>query len=185
MSLPMRNSLSDGPIVSITRAMDFAAHKHATQRRKGIRAESYVIHLTEVARLLAEATDGADPGLVMAGMLHDTVEDTDTTPQELASTFGPEIASIVAEVTDDKSLDKQERRRLQIQTAPGKSLRARMLKIADKIANLRSIRESPPIGWTAHRKSEYVAWAREVVKACGQTNALLEAWFEVAAAALE
>jgi (p)ppGpp synthase/HD superfamily hydrolase len=171
-------------LVDVTRAMDFAAHKHATQKRKGIRGESYVIHLTEVARLLAEATDGMDPLLVMSGMLHDTVEDTDTTPGDLASAFGPEIASIVAEVTDDKTLDKEARKRLQVQTAPGKSLRARMIKIADKTANLHSIAESPPIGWSARRKAEYVAWAREVVAACGPTNEMLERLFAEAAAAL-
>ena len=173
------------PVVELARAMDFAAHKHATQRRKGIKAESYVIHLTEVARLLAEATDGGDPGLVMAGMLHDTMEDTATTEDELRAAFGDDVTALVLEVTDDKSLDKLERKRLQVQTAAGKSARARMLKIADKIANLRSIRESPPIGWTAHRKAEYVAWAREVVAACGRVNDGLEKLFEEAARALD
>ena len=165
--------------------MDFAAHKHATQRRKGIKAESYVIHLTEVARLLAEATDGADPALVMAGLLHDTVEDTATTESELRAAFGDDVTALVIQVTDDKTLDKDERKRLQIQTAPGKSERARMLKIADKIANLRSIRESPPLGWSSHRKAEYVAWARQVVAACGRVNESLERLFEEAARALE
>jgi GTP diphosphokinase / guanosine-3',5'-bis(diphosphate) 3'-diphosphatase len=173
------------PVVELARAMDFAAHKHSTQRRKGIKAESYVVHLTEVARLLAEATDGADPALVMAGLLHDTVEDTATTESELSAAFGDDVTSLVLQVTDDKTLDKDERKMLQIQTAPGKSERARMLKIADKIANLRSIRESPPLGWTAHRKAEYVAWAREVVAACGRVNPRLEKLFEEAASALE
>ena len=181
----MGSIAGDGSIVAVVRAADFAAHKHATQRRKGIRAESYVIHLTEVARLLAEATGGADAFLVMAGLLHDTVEDTDTTPEELAARFGPEVASVVAEVTDDKRLEKQERKRMQIQTASGKSLRARMVTIADKTANLNSIRESPPIGWSNHRKAEYVRWAREVVKACGPTDPGLEELFERSARSLE
>ena len=170
-------------VVGIARALDVAARKHAGQRRKGLMAEPYVNHLTEVALLLAEATNGADPPLVMAGLLHDTIEDTDTTRDELAAIFGEDVASLVAEVTDDTSLDRESRKRLQVETAPMKSRRARMIKIADKIANLRSIAESPPMGWSPRRKREYVEWAREVVAACGETNARLEKLFQEAAGA--
>ena len=170
-------------IVGVARALDFAARKHAGQRRKGLRAEPYVNHLTEVALLLAEATDGADPALVMAGLLHDTIEDTDTTRDELAAIFGEDVASLVVEVTDDRSLDRESRKRIQVETAPMKSRRARMVKIADKIANLRSIAESPPMGWSPRRKREYVEWARRVVAACGDTNSRLEKLFVEAALA--
>ena len=172
-------------IVGIARALDFAARKHAGQRRKGLKAEPYINHLTEVARLLAEASDGADPQLVMAGLLHDTIEDTETTRAELAGTFGEDVASLVVEVTDDTSLPRDERKRRQVQTASSKSARARMIKLADKIANLHSISESPPVGWSGRRKKEYIAWAREVAAACGPTNERLEELFEQAARALE
>jgi (p)ppGpp synthase/HD superfamily hydrolase len=172
-------------VTLLAAAFDFAARKHSMQRRKGLRAEPYVNHLTEVARLLAEATDGADAALVAAGMLHDTLEDTATTPEELRETFGQDITSLVQEVTDDKSLPQDERKRAQVEHAPQRSQRARMIKIADKTSNLRSLRESAPVGWTAHRKTEYVAWARRVVDACGATNPRLEEWFRRAAADLE
>jgi len=172
-------------IIRMARALDFAARKHAEQRRKGMRAEPYINHLTEVALLLAEASDGTDPELVMAGLLHDTIEDTETTREELVQVFGDEVAGLVAEVTDDTSLPRIERKRRQVETAPAKSARARMIKLADKIANLHSIAESPPIGWSARRKREYVAWAREVAAACGSTNRRLEGIFEKAARALE
>jgi len=178
-------SPSKDSIVSIARALDFAARRHAGQRRKGLKAEPYVNHLTEVALLLAEATDGSDPALVMAGLLHDTIEDTDTTRDELVETFGEEVATLVTEVTDDKSLTREERKRRQVETASHKPTRARMLKIADKIANLRSLADSPPLGWSPRRKREYVAWAREVVAGCGPTNKTLEAQFEQAALTLE
>src|SRR6476661_4663777 len=110
-------------IVLITRAMEFAAHKHTDIRRKGARSEPYVNHLAEVARLLADATAGEDPALVAAGLLHDTVEDTKTTFEELEQEFGAEVAGLVREVTDDKNLKKEERKRLQIETAGNKSLR--------------------------------------------------------------
>jgi (p)ppGpp synthase/HD superfamily hydrolase len=168
-------------VVELARALDFAARRHSAQRRKGLRAEPYINHLTEVALLLAEVTDGSDPALVMAGLLHDTIEDTGTTRAELRASFGDEVASLVSEVTDDKSLPREERKRRQVETAPHKPARARMLKIADKIANLRSLAESPPVGWTARRKREYVAWAREVVTACGPTNEMLEGIFAEAA----
>jgi (p)ppGpp synthase/HD superfamily hydrolase len=172
-------------IVGIARALDFAARKHAGQRRKGLKAEPYVNHLTEVALLLAEASDGADPGLVMAGLLHDTIEDTETTRAELAEAFGEDVASLVAEVTDDPGLPRDERKRRQVETAPAKPARARMIKLADKIANLRSIAVSPPVGWSGRKKREYVSWAREVAAACGPTSERLEALFEKAARALD
>jgi len=172
-------------IVGITRALDFAARKHAHQRRKGLKAEPYINHLTEVALLLAEASAGADPPLVMAGLLHDTIEDTETSRGELVEAFSEDIAALVVEVTDDKGLLRDERKRRQVESAPNKSTRARMIKLADKIANLHSIAESPPVGWSGRRKREYVAWAQEVAAACGPTNEWLEGLFEKAARALE
>ena len=113
----------------VTRAIHFAAQRHADQRRKGRRAEPYVNHLTEVAASLAEATDGEDPALLAAAYLHDTIEDTQTSLAELRNLFGEDIAALVMEVTDDKSLPKLERKRLQIVNAPKKSRRAKLLKI--------------------------------------------------------
>jgi (p)ppGpp synthase/HD superfamily hydrolase len=119
------------------RAMHFAAQKHRDQRRKGIAAEPYVNHLIDVGRLVAQATAGRDLVAVLAAILHDTVEDTDITPSELADAFGDEVADVVVEVTDDKTLEKSERKRLQIETAASKSTQAKLIKIADKISNLR------------------------------------------------
>ncbi len=167
-------------LVQLTRAADYAARQHLAQRRKGERAEPYINHLTEVAALLAEATDGGDVVLVMGGLLHDTLEDTDSTYEDLAQRFGPEVAALVAEVTDDKSLKKEDRKRLQVEKAAGKSPRARMLKIADKTSNLRSLIESPPKGWTEERLRDYVVWAEQVVRSCRGLNARLEAVFDAA-----
>jgi (p)ppGpp synthase/HD superfamily hydrolase len=165
-------------ILILTRAYDFAAQKHAMQRRKGVAAEPYVNHLTEVARLLAHATEGADIDLVAAGILHDTLEDTDTTREELELTFGIDVAGLVAEVTDDKSLANAERKRRQIETAPKKTPRARMIKLADKTSNLRALAFSPPAGWDLDRKREYFVWARDVAAGCRGVNAELEAMFD-------
>ena len=146
-------------LVQLAHAADYAARQHIAQRRKGERAEPYVNHLTEVAALLAEATGGDDVVLLMGGLLHDTLEDTDATYEDLVQRFGPEVAALVAEVTDDKSLPKEERKRLQIDKTPGKSRRAKLLKIADKTSNLRSLMQSPPKGWTEERLRDYVVWA--------------------------
>lgn len=171
---------SKNALVPLSRAADFAARRHVAQRRKGDAAEPYINHLTEVAMLLAEATDGADPVLVMGGLLHDTLEDTDTTYEDLVESFGPEVAALVAEVTDDKSLVKEERKRLQIEKTPGKSRRAKLLKLADKTSNLRSLVSSPPRGWTEERLRDYVRWAEAVVRSCRGLNDKLEAGVDAA-----
>jgi len=169
-------------VVLITRACDFAARRHVLQRRKGVAGEPYINHLAEVAALLAEATGGNDAALVAAGFLHDTLEDTETTWEELEALFGPQIAALVGEVTDDKSLPKAERKRRQIAETPAKSVRARVLKIADKTSNLRALASSPPAGWDTARVADYVDWAEKVVAGCRGLNGALEQAFDVAAA---
>jgi len=169
-------------IVLITSACDFAARRHVQQRRKGVAGEPYVNHLAEVAALLAEATGGSDAELIAAALLHDTLEDTATTYDELAALFSPEIAALVGEVTDDKSLPKAERKRLQIAKAPSKSVRARLIKIADKTSNLRALASSPPAGWDVARVADYIDWAEKVVAGCRGLNASLEQAFDIAAA---
>jgi acetylglutamate kinase len=165
-------------LVIVTRALHFAALKHVDQRRKGARAEPYLNHLTEVAWLLAEATAGRDPDLVVAGVLHDTIEDTEATEDEIAGEFGAAVAALVREVTDDKRLPKAERKRLQVVGAPHKSPRAKQLKLADKISNLEALAASPPVDWPIERRRAYVRWAAEVAAGCRGVNAWLDARFD-------
>src|ERR1700733_8788109 len=139
-------------IVSIMKAADFAARKHTNQKRKGEGAEPYLNHLIEVATLVAEATDGR-PEVVVAALLHDSVEDQDVTHAEISDLFGPTVASLVAELTDDKSLPKQVRKDEQIAGASHKSDGASAIK--DKTSNLLAIAISPP-PWPADRKRAYV-----------------------------
>ena len=167
-------------IIQISRAIDFAARKHVSQRRKGEAQEPYINHLAEVALLLAEATDGDDTGLVIAGLLHDCVEDQGVRVEDLVELFGEDVARLVADVTDDKSLPKAERKQLQVDLTPHKSDRAKMLKIADKTANLRALAVSPPRDWEPERKREYFAWAKNVVAGCRGVNPFLEAKFDEA-----
>ena len=173
----------NGDLVLVARAADFAARAHVDQRRKGAKEEPYLNHLAEVAALLAEA--GADGPLVAAGWLHDTIEDCGVTQDALADLFGEEVASLVRDVTDDKSLDKAERKRLQIENAAGKGAKAKCLKIADKTSNLRALCVTPPADWSSARIDEYLAWASNVVAGCRGVNATLEAGFDAAAASLQ
>jgi GTP diphosphokinase / guanosine-3',5'-bis(diphosphate) 3'-diphosphatase len=140
-----------------------------------------VNHLAEVAELVATATEGCDANLVAAAVLHDTVEDTATLPGELASVFNADVADLVSEVTDDKRLDKAERKRLQVEHAAAITPRAKILKLADKTSNLRSLFKSPPSDWSLERKREYLTWAKEVVEGLRGTNKWLEARFDEAA----
>ena len=165
-------------IVLLTEALEFAVRKHGVQKRKGAAGEPYVKHLAEVAHSVARATKGEDANLVLAALLHDTLEDTKATYEELAQRFGRDVAELVREVTDDKSLEKPERKRLQVETAPAKSKRAQMIKLADKAANLRDMLDSPPADWPLERKREYFAWSRRVVAGLRGANAELEAEFD-------
>lgn len=167
-------------VIRIAQAYHFAAERHVSHRRKGEAAEPYLNHLTEVAELVALATDGQDPDLVIAAILHDTVEDTGTTPSELAHTFGADVASLVAEVTDDKALPKEVRKRLQIEHAAHASPRAQMIKMADKISNLRSLAASPPADWSRERIADYGIWANSVVAGCRTASPALAAQFDEA-----
>jgi len=163
---------------AILKAASFAAEKHAAQKRKGAAGEPYVNHLLEVALLVSAALSEPDTNLVMAALLHDSVEDAGVTQRDLAERFGADVAGLVAEVTDDKSLPRAERKRLQIVNAPKKSARAQVIKLADKISNLRAILCSPPADWSAARRKEYIEWAKQVVDALPAPNPILAAEFQ-------
>ncbi len=163
-------------------ALRFAAEKHRDQRRKGADASPYINHPIEVAELLARVGGVRDVEVLAASILHDTIEDTETTPEELERAFGARVRGLVAEVTDDKSLPKAERKRLQREHAPHMSRDAKQIKLADKISNVREIGASPPHGWPLERRQEYIAWARAVVEGCRGANLELERFFDRAAA---
>jgi (p)ppGpp synthase/HD superfamily hydrolase len=171
-------SIPAAPVQRILAAAKFASEKHATQKRKGAAAEPYVNHLIEVAQLVADSSDELDVNLVMAGFLHDTIEDTWTTADELERAFGEDVLSLVLELTDDKSLPKEVRKELQVEEAPRMSARAQVIKLADKISNLRSILTSPPANWNTQRKREYFKWGRRVVDALSAPNPILKAEFD-------
>src|SRR3954468_18365731 len=153
-------------VVQVTRALDYAARKHVSQRRKGEAQEPYINHLAEVAHLLAEATGGKDANLVISGLLHDCIEDQGVTYEELVELFGADVADLVRDVTDDKTLLKAERKRLQVEESPHTPDGAKMLKTADKTSNLRARAGSPLSGWDEQRKRDYSAGARAVVAGC-------------------
>lgn len=161
-------------------AVRFAATKHRDQRRKDASASPYINHPIALADVLANEAGVDDEHVLIAAILHDTVEDTETTEQELIREFGQEIAAIVMEVTDDKSLPKAARKRLQIEHAATITRRAKLVKLADKICNLRDIVSSPPADWSATRKQEYFDWARSVVDGLRGVHPGLESIFDEA-----
>ena len=164
-------------MIRVTQAFDYACRKHAPQRRKGEHGEPYVNHLAEVAYLVAEATGGANPDLIIAALLHDVVEDQGVRREEVAAKFGEAVATIVMEVTDDKSIPKAARKQAQIEHAAHISAPARILKIADKTSNLRALQVSPP-PWPAARKKRYFAWAKMVVAQARGANGYIDAAFD-------
>jgi len=154
--------------------IDFSAKKHKDQRRSDPEETPYINHPVGVAHSLANEGHVEDLNVLKAAILHDTVEDTDTTIEEIEKVFGRHVASIVAEVTDNKNLPKQERKRLQVVNAPKKSREAKLVKLADKLYNLRDLDRVAPVGWTKERVQEYFQWSAKVVKGCRGTNSDLE-----------
>jgi (p)ppGpp synthase/HD superfamily hydrolase len=179
-----QNKREDGTqmndLVRLMQAADAAARWHVQQRRKGQAAEPYVNHLLEVANLVAAATEGREPDVVIAALLHDAVEDQGITTEQIEADYGAKVAGIVGEVTDDKSLPKAERKRRQVETAANKSREAKLIKLADKTSNLRAIADSPPPDWSAERRSDYVRWASEVIAKVRGTSPWLERQFDEA-----
>jgi (p)ppGpp synthase/HD superfamily hydrolase len=165
-------------VALLLQAVRFAADKHRDQRRKDKEASPYINHPIGVAELLATVGGVTDLPTLQAAVLHDTVEDTGATLSELEEVFGSEVRFLVEEMTDDKSLPKDERKCLQIEHAQGMSEWAKQIKIADKICNIRDITQTPPSNWSLERKKEYLQWAAKVVEGCRGSNANLEPRFD-------
>jgi len=159
-------------------ALRFSAEKHRNQRRKDSERSPYINHPIEVVQLLWEVGGVRDVNVLLAAILHDTVEDTETRPEEIGNRFGEKVLSLVMEVTDDKDLPKSERKRLQIVNAPHKSYGAKLIKIADKACNVRNLVTMPPKDWSLKRKQEYLLWGEKVVAGLRGTNEALEEYYD-------
>jgi guanosine-3',5'-bis(diphosphate) 3'-pyrophosphohydrolase len=164
-------------INKLLKAILYSAKQHREQRRKDICETPYINHPIEVCSFLSDA-GVTDIDLLSAAILHDTVEDTEATEQDILENFGESICKIVMEVTDDKSLPKQERKRLQVEHAPKKSDAAKQLKLADKTCNVRDLDHESPGGWKLERKLEYLDWAENVVAGLRGVNQQLESLFD-------
>ncbi|KAG6795573.1 guanosine-3',5'-bis(diphosphate) 3'-pyrophosphohydrolase MESH1 [Apis mellifera caucasica] len=167
--------LNTAELLSIVmKCVNFAAIKHKDQRRKDEKETPYINHLIGVANILVQEGKIYDPVVIVAALLHDIVEDTNTTFEEIENEFGTEVCNIIKELTDDKSLHKAERKRLQIQNACNKSHKAKLIILADKLYNLRDLQENIPVGWSQDRVKEYFKWAKSVIDKCRKTNFNLE-----------
>lgn len=162
----------------ILKALRFAAEKHNDQRRKDAKSSPYINHPIQVAEILWRVGDVRDTTLLVASLLHDTIEDTGTTPDEIKANFGEAVLALVLEVTDDKSLPKQVRKQLQVEHAPHKTRSAKLLKLADKISNVEDIITSPPRDWSWERRQEYLLWTERVVAGLRGVNEKLETQYD-------
>jgi len=169
---------SEQDMGALLTAVAFAAVKHQDQRRKGHRHLPYINHPVKVAETLWAAGHVRDMTTLVAALLHDTLEDTETTPAEIESRFGSEVLGVVQEVTDDKSLPKATRKALQIEHAAHSSSRAQMIKLADKICNVGDLTSAPPANWSHSRIVEYVDWSEKVVAGLRGVNPPLESLYD-------
>jgi guanosine-3',5'-bis(diphosphate) 3'-pyrophosphohydrolase len=165
-------------LAKFTDAALFAAKKHRYQTRKGNDGEPYINHPLEVAHLLISVGGVEDIDILLGGILHDTIEDTETTEGEITQLFGSRVCGYVLEVTDDKSLPKAERKQKQVEHAPHLSHGAKQIKLCDKISNIRDVIENPAIDWSDERRREYVEWGERVVAGLRGANPALEEYFD-------
>ena len=161
----------------ILKAAHFAAQKHRDQRRKDEDSSPYINHPISVAKIISEIGNVEDPEVLAAALLHDTIEDTKTTPEELIDKFGERVCNLVQEVTDDKTLPKLERKQRQIDHAKEISEGAALIKLGDKISNVTDITNTPPTDWDSNRRLEYFEWAEKVINNCPKVNEALENHF--------
>lgn len=168
----------DNSVGLILKAIRFSAEKHNDQRRKDSRSSPYINHPIQVAEMLWTVGEVRDSALLIAAILHDTIEDTATAPEEIKNEFGDDVLALVLEVTDDKTLAKQVRKQLQIESAAHKTQNAKLLKLADKICNVRDLIDSPPRNWSLERRREYLLWSENVVAGLRGVNAGLENHFD-------
>lgn len=171
----MQNFMKDGLVL---KAAQVATQKHAGQERKDLNASPYIDHPISVARILAEVGGINDPEILAAALLHDTLEDTDTSPEELKAEFGEKVCRLVEEVSDDKSLPKELRKKLQIQHAATLSPGAVLIKLGDKISNVVDVTKTPPNDWGPERRKDYLDWAEAVINNCPKVNSALEQHFD-------
>lgn len=167
-------------VAQLLRAIEFSAYKHRAQKRKDADASPYINHPIAVATLLATVGGVRDLEILIAAVLHDTLEDTETTPAELEDRFGARVRGLVEEMSDDKSLPKAVRKQLQVDHAPQVSADAKVIKLADKIANIRDVCTTPPSDWSLERRREYLDWTRDVIAGCRGVNPGLEACYDEA-----
>jgi len=172
------NAATSSDLALLLHALSFAAYKHRDQRRKDREASPYINHPIAVASIIANIGGVDDLVTLVSAILHDTIEDTETTGAELEREFGPAVRKVVEEVTDDKALPKAERKRLQIEHARHISSRARLVKLGDKICNIRDVSEAPPAHWSIERRREYLDWTEQVVAGCRGTNQALEQFYD-------
>ena len=162
----------------ILKAAHFAAKKHRGQRRKDEHASPYIIHPISVALAITQIGGVDDPETLAAALLHDTLEDTETTPEELEAEFGKKVCEYVLDVSDDKTLPKDERKRRQIEHAKKISKGAALIKLGDKISNVTDVINSPPEDWDINRRKEYLDWAGKVIENCPKVNDRMENKFK-------
>jgi guanosine-3',5'-bis(diphosphate) 3'-pyrophosphohydrolase len=172
--------IEENDLKLLLKTLDFAANKHRKQKRKNVGASPYINHPISCANILCNEAHITELNVICGALLHDTVEDTETTAAELESEFGQDICNIVMEVTDDKSMDKQERKQLQIEHAAHISTSAKLVKLADKISNLRDVDKDPPAEWNLERKREYFDWAKQVIDQLRGVHPGLEGIFDQA-----
>ena len=173
-------STSEEDLKRLLKALAFAAHKHRDQRRKDVESSPYINHPITLANILCNEGHVTDTNVICAALLHDTVEDTDTTPEELEREFGGVIRGIVMDITDDKTLEKAERKQRQIERAAHISDQAKLVKLADKISNLRDVASNPPTDWDLRRRQGYFEWAKAVIDRLRGVHGPMEAIFDEA-----
>lgn len=168
------SKMNEGDIHIVLEAVGFAAEGHNGQLRENPEKTPYIIHPIRVTEHLMTIANVHERDILVAALLHDTVEDTKITFADIQKSFGTTAEGYVRELTDNMSLPQEERMKLQIETAPKKSLAAAQIKLADKYDNLKSLQSNPPATWDQKKIDEYFLSAKKVTSSLPAANVPLK-----------
>jgi len=169
-----RGALNEKDAEAVLGAAIFATEKHKSQVRSNEKKTPYIIHPIEVADLVMKIGHVYDKDVLITALLHDVMDDTQTTYEQITSLYGTKVSSYLEEMTSKQGLSLKEQKKQQIMQAFRQNPSVAIIKLSDKLSNLKTLATSPPPSWSRDRIDQYFQWAQTVIENLPESNQLLK-----------